>query len=362
MKKRTKIILWGSVVALLVVGIYAYNTVLFMFFIEADPMANELRLEIQHLAGAKDGTAGFRDGRGSEARMAKPIRLAPLNDTTVVFADINNHAIRSIDIHGKVKTLAGGPDKQGYQDGPAEGAMFDSPHGVAVRSDGVIAVAEANNNTIRLLSPIKTLTPAESYYEVTTLAGVPAEGGFRDGQNNEALFNAPHAVVWGPMEELYVADIGNARIRMIHKGQTTTVAGTGKSGGKNGGLAAGTLAYPMDIALDGFDQLWIIDAKNLNLRKWRTNEGLTTPFPELEIAMPHGVAIDQNGDIIVAEMYGNRIVQYDKITGEPTVICGSVEEGNDDSHLRKPAAVLVHAGRIWIADLGNNRIVSVRYN
>ena len=294
--------------------------------------------------------------------MAKPIRLAPLNDTTVVFADINNHAIRSIDIHGNVNTLAGGPDKNGYQDGPADQAKFDSPHGVAVRHDGVIAVAEANNNTVRLLTPIQTISRAESYYEVSTLAGKPGQSGFKDALNDEASFDAPHALAWGSDDELYVCDIGNSAIRMVIGDQTATVAGTGKSGKKDGGLDEGTLAYPMDIAMDKDENLWIIDAKELTLRKWRSTEGLTTPFPKLEIAMPHGVAIDRENNIIVAEMYGNRITRYDKTTGLSTVICGSVNEGNDANHLKKPAAVLVHAGYIWIADLGNNRITVVPWD
>ena len=33
--------------------------------------------------------------------------------------------------------------------------------------------------------------------------------------------------------------------------------------------------------------------------------------------------------------------------------------GSDAGHLRKPAAVLVHAGWLWIADLDNHRICAV---
>jgi len=332
-----------------------------MYFIDAELVTKDLKLEIVHLAGSEEGVAGFADGNGKQAQMAKPIRLAPLNDTTVVFADINNHAIRTIDIHGQVKTLAGGPEKQGFKDGPADQAMFDSPHGVAVRSDGVIAVAEANNNTIRLLTPIQTLVASLAYYEVSTLAGVANNGGLKDGANENALFDAPHAVAWGSEGELYVADIGNSVIRMIKEGQTTTVAGTGKSGNKDGGRDMGQLSYPMDLAMDSSESLWIIDAMTLTLRKWLQDEGLTTPFPDLEIAMPHGITIDNEDNIIVAEMYGNRIIRYEKATGEPTIICGDIEEGLDSSHLRKPAAVLVHGGYIWIADLGNNRIAVVSY-
>ncbi|MEE9392175.1 MAG: hypothetical protein V3W41_06695 [Planctomycetota bacterium] len=66
-----------------------------------------------------NGESGFRDGRGSAVRMNKPIRLAALNPTTVVFADINNHAIRTMTIDGWVRTIAGGPTLEGHGDGPA---------------------------------------------------------------------------------------------------------------------------------------------------------------------------------------------------------------------------------------------------
>jgi hypothetical protein len=35
------------------------------------------------------------------------------------------------------------------------------------------------------------------------------------------------------------------------------------------------------------------------------------------------------------------------------------EAGSDARHLNRPAAVLVHAGWLWIADLDNHRICAV---
>ena len=357
MKRRSKIIIILTLIVLVAGGYYAYNAFLFMYFISPGDGGYDHQKKIEHLAGSTQSEEGFVDGWGESARMAKPIRLALLNDSTIVFADIYNHAIRTVDIHGHVTTLLGGPDKSGYLDGPADQAKIYSPHGVAVRSDGVIALAEAQNNCIRLLSPIQTFDVASSYYEVSTLAGIPGEGGFADGSNSEALFDAPHAIVWGPSGELYVADIGNARIRMIKDGMTKTIAGRDKTGANDGDLSSGTLRYPMDIALDKADNLWIIDAAELTIRKWNREEGLTTPFPGLEIAMPHGVAIDEvNQRIIVAEMYGNRILGYDMKNGSVSTICGSDDEAFENG-LNKPAAVLVNNGVIWVADLGNNRIV-----
>lgn len=46
--------------------------------------------------------------------------------------------------------------------------------------------------------------------------------------------------------------------------------------------------------------------------------------------------------------------------GIVTTVAGVAgEPGNDARHLNRPAAVLVHAGRLWIADLDNHRICTV---
>jgi hypothetical protein len=180
---------------------------------------------VSHASGlrviAGTGEAGFVDG--ADARFNKPIRLAPFGPGKVVVADINNHAIRTVSIDGVVKTIAGGPDKKGHRDGPAGEARFDSPHGVAVAPDGRIAVAGASSHTVRLLMP------DGNGYEVTTLAGVAGKPGFNDGPANEALFNSPHAVVWDTEGGLLVVDIGNASIRRVIGGVVSTVASAANS-------------------------------------------------------------------------------------------------------------------------------------
>lgn len=355
--KRTRIVIF-SISFLLVIGtVYSYFAFAWMFFVKPKDGGHHYHEKIQSIAGSSVGKEGFNDGVGEEVEMNKPIRLAKLNDSTIVFADINNHAIRTISNKGVVKTVAGGLHLQGYQDGPADLARFDNPHGVAVRNDGVIAVAEVKNNTIRLLSPV--VNEGELTYMVSTLSGVSGKGGMQDGVNSEALFDSPHAVAWGLKGELFVADIGNSRLRMIHNGQTTTIAGSDKSGEADGVLGQGTLNYPMDIAIDDDGNVWIADVGSMTIRRWNEKEGLTTPFPDVEIAMPHGIALLKNQKVVIAEMYGHRILTYDIPSGKVSTICGTTEKGIGANRLAKPAAVLVKDDKIWIADLSNHRIVNV---
>ena len=297
------------------------------------------------IAGA--GVAGFADGTGPGAKFNKPIRLAPFGADTILVADIFNHAIRVVSLVGRVRTLAGAPDRKGHRDGDAALAQFDSPHGVGVAKDGRIAVAEAGGHTLRLLAPDGTATGG---YRVSTLAGVPGEKGKRDGPAAQALFNSPHAAVWDSEGRVYAPDIGNASIRRVADGLVTTVAGT----------EAGTFVYPMDLAMMPDGRLVVADA-GANLLRVVDRAGQVSTRPvQGGLATPHGVAVGPDGTIYVADMKSHRVLAIDG-AGRITTIAG--EEGvagSDAAHLNRPAAVLVHDGWLWIADLDNHRICAVR--
>ncbi len=58
-------------------------------------------------------------------------------------------------------------------------------------------------------------------------------------------------------------------------------------------------------------------------------------------------------------MDAHQVVAIDA-QGEVTPVAGTGEQGGGPLQLSRPAAVLVHAGHLWIADLDNHRIVVVR--
>jgi DNA-binding beta-propeller fold protein YncE len=295
---------------------------------------------------AGSGTAGFADGKGKDASFNKPIRLAPLGPDAIVVADIFNHAIRVVSKDGTVRTMAGAPDRKGYKDGAAAEAAFNSPHGVGTSADGRIAVAEAGNNTLRAIAAD---AKAHGGYVVTALAGVATEKGSRDGPAVQALFNSPHAVLWAADGSLYAPDIGNASIRRIEGGRVETVAGAEK----------GTFVYPMDIAWAKDGRLLVADAGANILRAVSADGRVTTIETQSPLSTPHGVAAGPDGTIYVADMGSHRVLAIDA-KGVVTTVAGVAgEAGGDAMHLRKPAAVLVHAGWLWIADLDNHRICAV---
>jgi DNA-binding beta-propeller fold protein YncE len=348
----------GVLIAVLAVGTWAFFH--WLAFMLRKPIPASAICDWPMTVVAGDGIPGFADGHSP--RFNKPIRLAPFGPDAVLVADIKNHAIRIVHLDGRTETIAGGPTRQGHLDGPADQARFDSPHGVAVRDDGAIAVAEAANNTIRLLIPgKKSGGPASTRYIVTTLAGKPGKKGYRDGPAKASLFSAPHSVVWGKEGELFVADIGNARLRKIKDGAVSTVAGTGRLGHDDGPSGTGSLQYPMDLCRDLNGHILISDAGTGLIRRYTPESGLSTPYDPIEIDMPHGLASTPAGDVIVAEMYAHRIVL---LTSDNAVIrlCGTGEPGGSRGQLRKPAAVLIHSGYLWIADMENHRVVTAKWH
>lgn len=356
-KKRLLTISAYVLVVSLAIGTWAFFH--WLGFMLRRPMPVDKKYDWPMKVVAGKPVSGFTDG--SSPRFNKPIRLAPFGPETILVADINNHAIRVVHLDGRTETIAGGPEKQGYLDGPAEEARFDSPHGIAVREDGVIAVAEAANNTIRLLIP-KKKNDGEGVlrYSVTTLAGKAGKKGFLDGLANKALFNAPHSVVWGKNGELFVADIGNSRLRKIQNGEVTTVAGTGGFGHKDGPLGTGSLQYPMDITIDLEGNVLIGDAGTGMIRGYSPESGLFTPYTDIVLDMPHGLDVATDGRVVVAEMNAHRVVLL-TADGKIIRLCGTGERGAHQNQLNKPASVLIHSGYVWIADLKNHRIMATKW-
>ena len=118
---------------------------------------------------APDGTVttfagsveGFADGAGTAAAFDTPSGLAIDRDGNLFVADTGNHAIRRITPQGVVSTLAGN-GTPGFADGPGTQARFDGPTGVAVGPDGRVYVADTYNDRIRVIARDGT---------VSTLAG-----------------------------------------------------------------------------------------------------------------------------------------------------------------------------------------------
>jgi len=154
---------------------------------------------------------GFADGPGVKAAFNSPSGLALESKGNLFVADTGNNRIRKITPQGVVSTVAG-EGTAGYVDGAAAQAQFDGPIGIAVDDRGTVYVADSYNDRIRMIT---------SAGVVSTIAG--AGLGYADGPASSALFDTPCGIVVSSDGTLIVADTGNHRLRKIANGQVTTL-------------------------------------------------------------------------------------------------------------------------------------------
>jgi murein DD-endopeptidase MepM/ murein hydrolase activator NlpD/sugar lactone lactonase YvrE len=207
--------------------------------------ANRLRRvdpdgRVTTVAGAAEG---FRDGPAAVAAFDTPSGIAIDRHGSIHVADTGNHAVRRIASDGAVSTLAG-DGVAGYVDGIGRTARFDGPIGVAVDRAGSVFVTDAYNDRIRKIALDGT---------VTTLAGATGPG-YRDGPAHEALFDTPCGIVVNDAGDVFVADTGNHAVRRIGPdGIVTTVGGTGPE--------SDVVREPTGLAVTGDGFLYVTDRR-----------------------------------------------------------------------------------------------------
>lgn len=189
------------------------------------------------------GTTGIADGYGSSARYFFPSAVATDAAGNVYVADANNQTIRMITAYGQSRTLAGLPQSFGSTDGTGTNARFGSPSGIAVDAATNIYVADKGNDIIRKIALVGT------NWMVTTIAGTARFLGNNDGTNGAARFFNPTGIAVGPNGNLYVADYLNSAIRQISRSGTNWVVTTITNDYH--------LGYPQAIAVDAAGNLYI---------------------------------------------------------------------------------------------------------
>ena len=206
---------------------------------------------------AGTGVSGFSGdgGQGTAAQLGEPRDVAVDSMGNVYIADRVNHRIRRLAANGVITTFVGnGTPGFGGDGGAATGASLDNPSAVAVDSQRNVFVADMGNNRIRRVTPQGT---------ITTFAGT-GEAGFSGdgGAATQARINTPTGIEIDTSGNVFICDTFNRRVRMVNPaGIITTVAGNGEAGdgGGNGGPPTQAAIDPWDIAVDGLGTLYIAD-------------------------------------------------------------------------------------------------------
>lgn len=108
---------------------------------------------------------------------------------------------------GECVVLAGKEKTGGYMDGPFANARFSAPEQICMDSEGDIYVADRDNHCIRKLT-------METGY-VSTVAGIPQKSGYQNGTSEVALLNKPVGLVIDSEDIMYIGDSENAAIRRL---------------------------------------------------------------------------------------------------------------------------------------------------
>jgi sugar lactone lactonase YvrE len=211
---------------------------------------------VSTLAGSGSFTGGFADGNGSAAQFNSPTGVATDAQGNIYVADFLNNRIRKITPAGVVSTLAGN-GTIGFADGNATAAQFHFSNGVSTDSQGNVYVADNGNNRIRKISPSGV---------VSTLAGSGTPG-FADGSSTAAQFYGPSSVTTDTYGNIYVADFANQRIRKISpNGVASTLAGSGIKGFADGSGSVALFNNPIAVASDTQGNLYVAEYGSNRIR------------------------------------------------------------------------------------------------
>jgi sugar lactone lactonase YvrE len=284
-------------------------------------------------------------GDGSPAGFSDPFGVAIGRDGTIYVADAGEHnAIRKLTTQGTLTTLAGGNE------------VFNTPSGLAVDTGGNLYVADTSNNRIRKITTTGV---------VSTFAGT-GKAGYLDGPAGGAQFDGPIGLAVDSNGNIYVADTYNDRIRKISSnGQVSTVAGAGRPGYADGDATAALFDTPCGVVVSVDGTLYVSDTGNNQIRKI-TPTGKVTTLPvsfsaetnRSPLRSPTGLSLTHDGFLYVTELDRGTIIQIAP-DGKACVIAGNgsayADGLGDVARFNQPTGLAIDPrnGDLVVADSAN---------
>jgi hypothetical protein len=352
---------------------------------------------------AGDGTRGSAGdgGLAVNAQLDDPTGLALDVAGTLYIADGRSNKVRRVVNpitiqQDTISTFAGDGSKGFSGDGGfASAAELDTPSGVAADHLGDVFIADTGNNRVREVLPdghIRTVAGNGSCH--TKPISDDREQARRVSQGNGGP--APQASLCDPTglavhgDNLYVADTGHNEVRVIDAaGVINAFAGDGRPGySGDGGQATGArLDFPTGLAVNAIGDVFIADTANDVVREVlpsgtiRTFAGQgkskdkdkgarvkdeTLRAGRDRLRAPTGLAVDQLGDLFIADTGNNRLRQVDS-SGTVSTFAGTGRRGfSGDGGLATNATLAFPTGTVAVdsttvlfSDTGNQRVRGV---
>ena len=198
-------------------------------------------------------------------------------------------------------------------------AGLRQPEGVAIDPAGNLFIADAADHRVRRVSPSGI---------IQTIAGTGDPGFSGDGGlASQAQLNSPYGLAADRFGNLFIADLGNRRVRRVSPdGRITTVAGGGAitADPSSEGSAATVLDLraPRNVAAD-FDGGFFISDFEANFVYRVTQAGVLQIFagngartglaPDgasaraAALPAPAGIAVDADGSVLIADTRNGRV-------------------------------------------------------
>ncbi len=296
-------------------------------------------------------------GPATSAKLNYPERVIVDGAHNLYIADSKNHVIRRVDASTKIITTVAGNGKAGFSGdgGPATAAQLNYPTGMAFDSKGDLYIADRDNNRVRKV----TLGTGV----ITTVAGT-GDAGFAgdDGPATQAALNHPRGLAFDNIDTLFIADTDNVRVRKVTGGVIGTVMAR---------TSPGSDLYPIyfiwapyDIAVDKAMNLsfsaggYVLNGDYPgDTIDHRTGQWILTSLYDKFF---FSFAFDNNGNIVGTD--GAKVIHLLKSFSSSTIARsdGGFSTGDGraiTASLSEPHGVAVDSdGTIYVADSGNNLV------
>lgn len=280
---------------------------------------------------------------------------------------------------GEITTIAGGITYLGDGGLALSSTTALSANDIKIDTAGNLFITDTIHQRIRKVDASTGI--------ITTVAGNGAQGfGGDGGPATSATLNFPRSIALDSEGNLFIADSLNNRIRKVAVGTgiITTIAGNGVAGfsGDNKRAIRAKLNVPVGITLDGEGNLFIADSLNQRIRKIDATTSIITtiagngnakfsgdngPAIMAELNFPNGLALDNVGNLYIADYNNSRIRKVDLSTSVITTVAGTAEKGSrgdgglaTNAELENPITIALDIlGNLYIADLGNRSVRKV---